>query len=197
MHFSISFGQRGCVFDHLGEVVTQTFFELTSKSFADRLMSARNTNAFSCAAVSLACHFFFSCLLMTLVERFGGEPAIDEFVSIFYQMMKDDQQLGKSFQRFNFELLKDRTVDFFLADWAGETWEGRPLFQAHASLHITVEMYDVMMKCIRKTLKQMKKSKQVSDEVVEAVERLREPICDPLWQAHGGLQKEVGGHGGA
>merc|ERR1712136_280096 len=41
------------------------------------------------------------------------------------------------------------------------------------------EMYDVMMKCIRKTLKQMKKSKQVSDEVVEAVERLREPICDP------------------
>uniref|UniRef100_A0A7S0ZX07 Uncharacterized protein n=1 Tax=Noctiluca scintillans TaxID=2966 RepID=A0A7S0ZX07_NOCSC len=116
---------------------------------------------------------------MSLVERFGGEPAIDEFVAIFYQMMKDDPQLGRSFQRFNFEILKDRTVDFFLADWAGETWEGRPLFQAHASLHITVEMFDVMMKCIRKTLKQMRKSKQVSEEVIVAVERLREPICDP------------------
>ena len=57
-------------------------------------------------------------------------------------MMKDDPQLGRSFQRFNFEVLKDRTVDFFLADWAGETWEGRPLFQAHASLHITVEMFE-------------------------------------------------------
>lgn len=128
---------------------------------------------------------------MSLVERFGGEPAIDEFVAIFYQMMKDDPQLGRSFQRFNFEILKDRTVDFFLADWAGETWEGRPLFQAHASLHITMEMFDVMMKCIRKTLKQMRKSKQVSEEVIVAVEKLREPICDPTGKLKASYEQKM------
>jgi len=128
---------------------------------------------------------------MSLVERFGGEPAIDEFVAIFYQMMKDDPQLGRSFQRFNFEVLKDRTVDFFLADWAGEAWEGRPLFQAHASLHITVEMFDVMMKCIRKTLKQMRKSKQVSEEVIVAVEKLREPICDPAGKLKASYEQKL------
>jgi truncated hemoglobin YjbI len=128
---------------------------------------------------------------MSLVERFGGEPAIDDFVGIFYQMMKDDQQLGRSFQRFNFEILKARTVDFFLADWAGESWDGRPLFEAHASLHITVEMFDVMMKCIRKTLKQMRKSKQVSEEVINAIEKLREPICDPLGKLTASYKKKL------
>lgn len=48
-----------------------------------------------------------------------------------------------------------------------------------------------MMKCIRKTLKQMRKSKQVSEEVIVAVEKLREPICDPTGKLKASYEQKM------
>mmetsp|Transcript_1929 Transcript_1929/g.4339 ORF Transcript_1929/g.4339 Transcript_1929/m.4339 type:complete len:574 (-) Transcript_1929:113-1834(-) len=115
----------------------------------------------------------------TLLARIGGEMGVDAFVDLFYNLMVEDSNLGKFFARFNLQILKDRTVAYLVGEWGGSAYVGIPLFEAHAQLHITKNQFDIMMVCIKKALKQLKKDKRVTDDIIKSIELMRDPITDP------------------
>jgi len=105
---------------------------------------------------------------------------VERFVDLFYDGMKRDEDINKTFSKFgNFERLKSRTVDYLVGEWGGTPYVGQDLFAAHTQVSISTKNYDFMMKCIGESLKVMKITGALRQEVIDSIEAMREPITDP------------------
>mmetsp|Transcript_876 Transcript_876/g.1997 ORF Transcript_876/g.1997 Transcript_876/m.1997 type:complete len:332 (-) Transcript_876:29-1024(-) len=118
--------------------------------------------------------------MTTLLERLGGDDTVEKFVDDFYDRMRRDEDINKTFSKFgNFDRLKSRTVDYLVGEWGGTPYVGQDLFASHTQVNVTKKNYDYMMRCIGESLKAMKVSSKLYKEVVDSIEAMREPITDP------------------
>jgi len=115
----------------------------------------------------------------TIYARMGGEIPLEKVVDGVYKMMLADPEIGKQFARFRLERLKDRTVDYLRGEFGGEEYKGSDLWISHSHLGVKDSWYDIMMKYYDVMLKKCKIDKQVAKEICEAIEAMRNPICDP------------------
>lgn len=127
----------------------------------------------------------------SLLERFGGVLAVDDFVDGFYDDMAGTKELAKFFARFDLKILKDRTSDYLVGEWGGPEFHGPDLFRAHAALHITTKQFDMMMVAVKAKLKKMKVPKPIADEVIRSIAAMKEPICDPDGRLHKELNERM------
>jgi len=121
---------------------------------------------------------------MTLYERLGGHDPLERIVYGVYDLMKADADLGPLFDRFarsaaTLKKLKERTVDFLAGEWGGEKYDGPDLYIAHSTMNISADLYDGMLRMYVKMLEKENVEQKICEEVMESLERLREPIVDP------------------
>eukprot|EP00929_Paragymnodinium_shiwhaense_P013306 TRINITY_DN121176_c0_g1_i1.p1 TRINITY_DN121176_c0_g1~~TRINITY_DN121176_c0_g1_i1.p1 ORF type:complete len:457 (-),score=153.56 TRINITY_DN121176_c0_g1_i1:64-1434(-) len=123
----------------------------------------------------------------TLVDRMGGYQVLEELVYGIYDLMMENPKAKASFMAniknapidFLMKNLKDATVKWCDEAWGGYPEEASDLFEQHAALKISTDVYDVCMKCVTKQLNKMKFNKAMKKELYDAFEGLRDPICDP------------------
>eukprot|EP00927_Polykrikos_kofoidii_P079689 TRINITY_DN76497_c0_g1_i1.p1 TRINITY_DN76497_c0_g1~~TRINITY_DN76497_c0_g1_i1.p1 ORF type:complete len:312 (+),score=50.48 TRINITY_DN76497_c0_g1_i1:99-1034(+) len=136
---------------------------------------------------------------MTLLERFGGELEVEEFVGIVYDKMAQSQDLKRFFARFNLSNLKSRTVDYLgtsaLGGFGTDPWTGPDLFASHMSMGVSTVHYDTFMRMTRETLRMKPAWNKVAKEVMKKFEDMRMPIVDPdrklLKEAQDKLAKQM------
>merc|ERR1712048_262394 len=96
-----------------------------------------------------------------------------------YKLMAADKEIGKQFARFRLERLKDKTVDYLRGEFGGREYRGPDLWIAHSHLGVNNHWYVIMMKYYVKALKSKRIHKQETAEILESLEKMRGPVCDP------------------
>jgi hypothetical protein len=127
-----------------------------------------------------------------VLQQMGGLPALTDFIYGFYDRMLVDKEMGaflKKSQQTQSEavyikLLKDRTIEYLEIVWGGDAWEGQDMFVAHAALHISTKIYDAALKLARAQLKAQGITGAVQKVIMDEMELMREPICDPTGKFH-------------
>eukprot|EP00930_Biecheleria_cincta_P103278 TRINITY_DN95232_c0_g1_i1.p1 TRINITY_DN95232_c0_g1~~TRINITY_DN95232_c0_g1_i1.p1 ORF type:complete len:283 (+),score=51.53 TRINITY_DN95232_c0_g1_i1:64-912(+) len=127
-----------------------------------------------------------------LYTKIGGREPLFQLVQKVYDLMKADSRLGPMFKaEFDFAKLTQRTVDFLEHKWGGDPFQGAIcgsaltdknevslLWQAHSRVGVADKDYTFMIGLYEKTLKKMGVSKAVMREILEDLERYRDPIVD-------------------
>jgi len=133
----------------------------------------------------------------TLLDNMGGEKAVHDFVYGLYDRILQDAEtapyLLRSQQTQSLEvylkLLKDRTVEYLVTVWGGDTWESQDLFKSHAQLHISAQAYDRCVKMAAIQVKAQGLPSLARKEVMAQMQLMKDPITDADGRFHSFVAK--------
>jgi len=113
----------------------------------------------------------------TLFERLGGMVGIDAVVDVFYNRLVGDPEVAPFFDRIDLRRQRAHLKAFLAAALGGPTpYEGRDLTEAHAHLGITDHHVDLVAGHLAAVLATFGVSPALIDEVVAAVDGLRDTL---------------------
>jgi hemoglobin len=105
-----------------------------------------------------------------LFERIGGEPAVADLLTAFYQRVLSDPELSRFFAGIPVDKLQRMQREFFAAALGGPIhYSGRPLAHVHAGLGIKPRDLQRFLDILLETLKEQQLSEQ---DVYDIISRL-------------------------
>jgi hemoglobin len=125
----------------------------------------------------------------TLLERIGGDAAVDAAVEIFYKKMLSDDRVKRFFEKTNMVHQRQKQKNFLMYVLDGgnrKKWTGLSMDKAHRRLvekeGMTDFHFDATAENLHNTLKELKVAPDVINEVMTAVAGLREQVmCRGQW----------------
>ena len=113
----------------------------------------------------------------TIYERLGGLVSIDVAVDQLYDRLVGDPELAPFFDRVELRQLRAHQKDFLAMALGGPgCYEGRGLAEAHRHLSIDDHHVDLVAGHLAAVLAGLGVSPALIDEVVSAVDRLRDEV---------------------
>lgn len=118
-----------------------------------------------------------------LLERIGGEAAVNAVVDAFYDKVFTDEVLKPFFANTDFAKQRTRQSKFLIQFMAGKMPTANEYMRnAHrkyvAEMGLTDKHFDIVAGHLVNTLKEFKVSQSLIDEVVTAVSSLRDHVLD-------------------
>ena len=116
-------------------------------------------------------------LTPTLFERLGGMVSIDVAVDRFYERVVGDPELAAFFDPVDLHRLRAHQKAFLAMALGGShCYEGRDLATAHRGRGISDRHVDLVACHLAAVLASLGVSPELNDEVVEAVDGLRDEV---------------------
>jgi hemoglobin len=113
----------------------------------------------------------------TIFERLGGMVSIDVAVDRFYDRVVDDPELAPFFDRVDLRRQRGHQKAFLAMALGGhQAYEGRGLAEAHRHLAISDHHVDLVAGHLAAVLALLGVSPALIDEVVSAVDGLRDTV---------------------
>jgi len=113
----------------------------------------------------------------TAFERLGGMVAIDAVVDLFYDRLVGDPEVAPFFDRVDLRRQRAHLKAFLAAALGGpNAYRGRELGEAHAHLGITDHHVDLVAGHLAAVLAGLGVSPALIDEVVSAVDGMRDAL---------------------
>jgi len=120
----------------------------------------------------------------SLYERIGGEPAVSELMSAFYDRVISDPELRPFFEGVSMDKLRRMQREFFSAALDGPaTYSGRPISEVHAGRGIELRHLRRFMDHLLATLRERGLGE---DDAYEVVSRIH-TYADEITGATGGI----------
>mgnify|MGYP002147275580 CR=1 FL=1 len=115
----------------------------------------------------------------SLYHQLGGEKAIDVAVDMFYEKVLSDPELMGFFSETNMTFQKKHQKDFITYLTGGtKVWKGKDMRTAHKHLKLTDEHFDAIKNYLGETLLELGVSKNLVDDIANAIEDLRNEILN-------------------
>lgn len=103
----------------------------------------------------------------SLYDRLGGESAIADLTTAFYDRVLADAELKPFFEHTSIEKLRVMQREFLCAALGGpQTYTGKPLAYAHQGRGITMQHFAKFVQHFLDTLREFGVSSEDADEVI-------------------------------
>ncbi len=110
-------------------------------------------------------------------EQLGGPDGVRTAVTVFYNRIIADEQLGRWFEGIDLDRLKAHQRAFLTAAFGGpQVFSGRGLREAHADLAITDAAFDAMVSTLLTSLADLGVAKEAVTAVGERLEGARAEV---------------------
>lgn len=110
-------------------------------------------------------------------DQLGGPDGVRTAVTVFYNRLTADPELGRWFEGVDLERLKAHQRAFLTAAFGGpQVFSGRSLREAHADLEITDAAFDAMVSTLLTSLADLGVAKEAVTAVGERLERARSEV---------------------
>ena len=121
--------------------------------------------------------------MTTLLERLGGESAVNAVVDKFYDKVFSDTALARFFANTNFTQQRQRQKRFLIQLMAGKMPDPATYMRNAHRKYVTEmglgdEQFDIVAGHLVATLKEFKVPEALIAEVGAALESLRDPVLD-------------------
>lgn len=117
----------------------------------------------------------------SLFTAVGGRDVVAEAVRRLYDRMLTDPVVAGAFVDVDLRRLRGHMQAFLTGALGGETeYDGRDLRTAHATVHITDDMFDRTVSHLVDTLSGLGCEPDVTDEVVVRLAALRDQVVTPI-----------------
>jgi hemoglobin len=112
-----------------------------------------------------------------IYDQLGGPDGLRTAVTVFYNRVTADEQIGRYFEGIDLERLKAHQRAFLTAAFGGpQVFSGRALREAHADLAITDAAFDTMVSTLLTSLADLGVPKEAVGAVGERLEGARAEI---------------------
>jgi hemoglobin len=113
----------------------------------------------------------------TLFERVGGQPAIDATVDAFYVKVLADDRVNDFFTDVSMKRQHTKQKSFIAAALGGPVpYEGKNMRQAHASLDVTEDDFNVIAGHLQSTLQDLKVEEGLIGEIMAVVGSVKSDV---------------------
>lgn len=116
---------------------------------------------------------------ISIYEQLGGEGAIDIAVKKFYERVLSDDDLIEFFEGINMDQLKRHQKNFFTMALGGpNAYSGRDMRKAHEHLKLEDKHFDLIVKHLSDTLRELGAKDNQIKSVADKVEPLRNDVLN-------------------
>ncbi len=117
----------------------------------------------------------------SILDRLGGEAAVDAAINIFYDKLLSDDRVKHLFENVYMTILREHQKAFLKHAFGGDSeYTGKSLREAHKHLvkekGLNKEHFQAVAENLEETLKELNVPKELIDEIMTLVANTRDDV---------------------